>query len=304
CGEVCPHCNAWRGELGMEPEPQLFIAHLVETFDALRRVLRDDGVLWVNLGDSAAAGGNGGGGKSIVQPGHWRKGWRSAGRGLKALDKSGIPESFVLAMRDAGWYWRQTIVWSKVNCMPESVNGCRWQRCRRKVRSGSVSRHGVNGSGREPHSGSIANKRYKANTPDRNGKSNRDCVGVVWQGGAKWVECSGCEKCKPNGGYVLRRGAWRPTTSHEYIFQFAKSKRYWANAEASKEPHGYNRWGDARHQNAAVVEGVYGDGDVGQSSVLRSGAINSFPAGGRNPRSVWRIGSEPFKGPHYAACPS
>src|SRR6185503_15923019 len=35
CGEVCPHCNAWRGELGMEPEPQLFIAHLVETFDAL-----------------------------------------------------------------------------------------------------------------------------------------------------------------------------------------------------------------------------------------------------------------------------
>ena len=50
-------CGAWRGSLGLEPTPELYVAHLVEVFRELRRVLRNDGTLWLNLGDSYATGG-------------------------------------------------------------------------------------------------------------------------------------------------------------------------------------------------------------------------------------------------------
>lgn len=57
-GNTCP-CGAWRGELGHEPTPQMFVAHLVEVFREVRRVLKSDGVLFVNLGDSMAGSGRG-----------------------------------------------------------------------------------------------------------------------------------------------------------------------------------------------------------------------------------------------------
>jgi len=53
-GQFCQQCDAWLGQFGLEPTPQLFVAHLVEVFRELRRVLRDDGTFWLNLGDSYA----------------------------------------------------------------------------------------------------------------------------------------------------------------------------------------------------------------------------------------------------------
>lgn len=53
-GAFCQYCGAWRGELGGEPTPHLYVAHLVEVFRELRRVLREDGTVWLNLGDSYA----------------------------------------------------------------------------------------------------------------------------------------------------------------------------------------------------------------------------------------------------------
>lgn len=55
-------CGAWRGSLGLEPSPDLYVKHLVQIFREVRRVLKDDGTLWLNIGDSYAGGGNGGGG--------------------------------------------------------------------------------------------------------------------------------------------------------------------------------------------------------------------------------------------------
>lgn len=96
-------CGAWLGAFGLEPTPDLFVGHLVEVFRACRRVLRKDGTLWINLGDSYAAGGGG------------------SFKGLKAKDLVGIPWMAAFALRADGWYLRSDIVWSKPNPMPESV---------------------------------------------------------------------------------------------------------------------------------------------------------------------------------------
>lgn len=130
----CSKCNAWMGQLGLEPTPELFVEHLVEIFREARRVLQDDGVLWVNLGDSYAAGCMTGKQGSTSTTGHnagQAQGTslppRKAPAGMKNKDLVGIPWMTAFALRADGWYFRQDIVWAKANVMPESV----FDRCTR-----------------------------------------------------------------------------------------------------------------------------------------------------------------------------
>ncbi len=116
------------GQIGLEPTPAEFIQRLVEVFRAVRRVLRDDGTLWLNIGDSYATGGRGGGGSFMDarRDGAWKgksavTGWRSAPSGMKHKDLIGIPWMLAFALRADGWYLRQDIIWHKPNPMPESV---------------------------------------------------------------------------------------------------------------------------------------------------------------------------------------
>jgi DNA modification methylase len=127
-GEQCKRCGGWRGCLGLEPDPLMFIGHLVHIFRLLREALADDGTAWLNLGDSYAAGGNGGGGKFMAMRAHkgWglraeKKGWRSAPAGTKNKDLLGIPWRAALALQADGWYLRNDVIWDKPNCMPESA---------------------------------------------------------------------------------------------------------------------------------------------------------------------------------------
>jgi DNA modification methylase len=125
-GTFCA-CGAWRGSLGLEPTPELYVAHLVEVFRAVRRVLREDGTAWVNLGDSYATGA----GKVGDCPGGGAQGERWNGPttppnrmplpGLKSKDLVGIPWRVAFALQADGWTLRSDIVWSKLNPMPESV---------------------------------------------------------------------------------------------------------------------------------------------------------------------------------------
>jgi len=123
-----------RSEIGLEPTPDAYVARMVEVFREVRRVLRNDGTVWLNLGDSYAAGGHGGGGSFMRMrggdgseaSGAWahrqdKKGWRAPPPGLKPKDLIGIPWSVAFALRADGWWLRQDIIWSKKNCMPESV---------------------------------------------------------------------------------------------------------------------------------------------------------------------------------------
>ena len=107
------------GQIGNEDTPEAFVGKLVEVFREVWRVLRPDGTLWVNIGDSYAT-------RSGKQPptntrnscGHTEK---RTPAGYKYKDLIGVPWALAFALRADGWYLRQDIVWNKSNCMPESV---------------------------------------------------------------------------------------------------------------------------------------------------------------------------------------
>ena len=109
-------------QLGLEPTPDLYVQHLVEIFREVRRVLKDDGTVWLNLGDSYAAGGRGEGGspKQATNRGSLL-GPHTAPPGFKPKDLVGIPWRVAFALQADGWYLRSDIIWSKPNPMPESV---------------------------------------------------------------------------------------------------------------------------------------------------------------------------------------
>lgn len=127
------------GQLGLEPTPEEYIAGMVEVFREVKRVLRDDGTLWLNLGDSYAAqrggthmpaqtvaGGKNGHGDDAAFRGMGGETRGSAHRnasaiGLKHKDLIGIPWRVAFALQADGWYLRQDIIWHKPNPMPESV---------------------------------------------------------------------------------------------------------------------------------------------------------------------------------------
>ena len=117
------------GQLGLESTPEQYVANLVEVFREVRRVLRNDGTVWLNLGDSYAGSphwtGNTGRNRPTITdaamggtPPERRV---LAGDGLKPKDLVGIPWRVAFALQADGWYLRSDIIWSKPNPMPESV---------------------------------------------------------------------------------------------------------------------------------------------------------------------------------------
>lgn len=125
---TCIQCGAWLGCLGLEPTPELFIQHMVDVFREIRRVLRNDGTLWLNMGDSYATGAGSVGKKpgGGAQGENWQGPTIQPNRlklpGLKPKDLIGIPWMLAFALRADGWYLRSEIIWHKPNPMPESVS--------------------------------------------------------------------------------------------------------------------------------------------------------------------------------------
>jgi DNA modification methylase len=203
------------GQIGLESTPAEYVTRLVEVFAEVHRVLRDDGTLWLNLGDSYAAnrsyqvpstkGGpkhsdsQSAGGKGSVVP-----------LGMKPKDLVGIPWMVAFALRDYGWYLRSEIIWHKPNPMPESVTD-------------------------------------------------------------------------------------RPTKSHEQIFLFSKSARYYYDAEAIKEASEYPD--DDRKSRSSLS-----DKRTPTSMVagLRPGSATYAT---RNKRSVWTVPTQPYPEAHFATYP-
>ena len=109
-------------QLGLEDTPEEFVNNLVKVFREVKRVLRDDGTVWLNLGDSYNAGRNGGHAGGSKQN-HKKYLQRSGANvvGLTPKDLIGIPWRVALALQQDGWYLRQDIIWHKPNPMPESV---------------------------------------------------------------------------------------------------------------------------------------------------------------------------------------
>ena len=123
---VCPICGAVRvdNQIGLEETPDEYIDRLVSVFREVKRVLRDDGTLWLNIGDSYCVTGDKGNYKDHKNP-EGRNGQSVARNkridGIKSKDLIGIPWMLAFALRADGWYLRQDIIWHKPNPMPESV---------------------------------------------------------------------------------------------------------------------------------------------------------------------------------------
>lgn len=113
------------GQIGLEQTPDEYVGRLVEVFREVRRVLRDDGTVWLNLGDSYAAESKGSGGMKSKQPTNagsfYRASFDLRTNGLKPKDLVGIPWRVAFALQADGWWLRQDIIWHKPNPMPESV---------------------------------------------------------------------------------------------------------------------------------------------------------------------------------------
>ena len=122
--DICGKCGATRidSQIGLEQTPDEYVAQMVAVFREVRRVLKDDGTLWLNLGDSYAgnnsrASNNGRAGFGTKREGVFTK----TGEGLKDKDLVGIPWRVAFALQADGWWLRQDIIWHKPNPMPESV---------------------------------------------------------------------------------------------------------------------------------------------------------------------------------------
>jgi DNA modification methylase len=264
--------------IGLESTVEDYIGNLVDIFREVRRVLRDDGVAWLNLGDSYSSTG-----------GHSDKGVTSWGQdcgfnremgnrpiGLAQGNRLGIPERVVLALQADGWTWRDTIIWAKKSAMPESLAGWRWERCRVKV---DTSKRGAEAWGEHTGQG--------------------DHVNGQVDGSAQWEDCPGCPKCADNDGLVLRRGSWRTTQAHEYIYMLTKGMGYYADGEAVKTA----ALQSSLERSAYSFKADGGKLNDGHGTGVTPG-MKDFSSGA-NRRSVWNdISPEPYGGSHFATFPS
>src|SRR3972149_450906 len=185
--------------LGLEPTPERHIERTVEWAREIYRVLRDDGVFWLNYGDCyAGSGGENGnagiGGATAEEHGLYRRNPRQEriAQGNLML----MPHRVALALQADGWVVRQDLVWAKPNPMPESVTGWRWQRERIKLdRSEHAKKHNIKG-------GTEAMLRDAS----------------IHQGiGPDWIP-----EYEYGDDYELRRGSWRHTRAPEYVLMLVK----------------------------------------------------------------------------------
>lgn len=278
-------------EIGREQTPEQYLAALLEVFREVRRVLKPSGSVWVNLGDSYGTGGGGQNGKAecggkTASPQHGS----IKSPGVPGFDGQllGIPWRFALAMQADGWTLRSDIIWAKGlsfcesysgACMPQSMRGTRWERCWAKV-AGTARRIST-----------LVGTGNAENPPEGNSHDPGRPEGLDRQ------LCPGCPKCEPNGGYVLRRGQWRPTTGHEYLFLFTLGGAV-LDCEAVREK-----------ANTGGAVGFGGNGSAVGMGVTPTGNMDPerrkhyVTPTARNLRTVWAINTEPSPERHYAMFP-
>lgn len=271
------------GQIGLEASPREFIARLVLVFREVHRVLRDDGTLWVNMGDSYAGswGAHGRddmglGGSALTQrqvAASARKQKQANHSGWKPKDLMGMPWRLAFALQDDGWYLRQDIIWHKPNPMPESTR----DRCTKAheylfLLSKSARYYYDSDAIREP-----ANMTGK-------GSANG------FRGGA-YVDGATFENAQ--GGQRTIRGNSQPVP------------KGWDTSTGEGSHGSYHKKGAARgsKRNSFARETKYSDGEHGQKAQHRPDRVDVDYGETRNKRSVWTVATHGFKGAHFATFP-
>lgn len=269
--QYCLKCGAWKGSLGLEPTFQLYIQHLIQIFDEIKRVLKKTGTCWVNIGDtyaSSPAGNkeikyNGDGVYGRLMKRHTQGGVAEVTSKPKDYgdlqNKSlvGIPERFSIAMTDRGWIKRNTVIWHKPNCMPSSAD----------------DRFTVD---HEYLYFFVKNNQTIYWTNNKTGK----IVGTQPLG-TKGKEHSDWDWFIDSEGEKKKKSNW---TGHDYWFEQQFDRHIWASRDKrSQEP--------TEPKSGKIMTGQY--------------AINKVRYGqqGRNKRCVWKIPTQPFPEAHFAVYP-
>lgn len=284
----CIHCNAWCGSLGLEPTFELYISHIVQIFREVKRVLKKNGTLWLNLGDAYAGSGKGIGsnhGKAVYGDKDIGKiDWNLTQ--LKSKDLCGIPWRIAFALQNDGWWLRsdiiekqiwlcpccgkemilvrqncdRDIIWEKTNCMPGS---------------------------------------YK-DRPTR----NFDYIFLLSKSQRYYYDWEAIKE--PASPDIHARYARGRSGEHKYANgepgnqtiakTFDHMKKPGVNPKARKMPAGWQT-GSGSHDK--IPKGRYPQPKQNPSFSYAVKDIVEF----RNKRSIWTIPTKGFSGPHYATFP-
>jgi DNA modification methylase len=275
-------------ELGSEPTPGEYVANMVRVFALVRTALADHGTVWLNIGDTYAScrgdvhdSPKSSGGQAMPKTDkvvvwgndrHSNFSWELPG-GIGPGNLCLIPQRLALALQADGWIVRSVVVWHKPAPMPSSVSGWAWRRCRVKVKAGWT---------KETH-------------PSVNGVCGDIKAGTTSEAPkAQWSDCPGCKRCTATGGYVLRKGSWRPTSAWEPVLMLAKSPGYFCDAIAVQQPAAAATI--SRNEYTRILD------DPDEQFAVRHDHETELTTA--NPRDVWTIGAEPLREKHYAAFPT
>lgn len=262
------------GQIGLEQSPDEYVAETVAVFREVRRVLRDDGTLWLNLGDSYASGG-GTGAQGARGQRFDRRYFPEAS--IKPKDLIGIPWMVAFALRADGWYLRSDIIWAKPNPMPESVTD----------RPSQAHEHVFLFA----KSGDTTFWTHR----DRSGMRSKPEPDYRWLNRETREERSDI----PDGWPEVGRDLWRRInlwTAHDYFFDAEAIREDSEASDASKARYAYGRYEGGGNAKRFERTGkpdflTTKNNDYGQAS------------GTRNSRNVWSIATKPFADAHFATFP-
>lgn len=319
--QFCCRCGAWSGCYGLEPTVDLYVQNTVTVFREVRRVLRNDGTLWLNIGDSYA-----GGGRAGTNPEYHRRhkmfgkaGWDpgkfgvplSIPEGIKAKDMVGVPWAVAFALRADGWWLRSDIIWAKPNPMPESVTD-RPTKSHEYIflfaKSGAPQywlHRDLPGVRKRPESDTrwinqVSGEEVKTVPRDRKktvkcpdcGGTGKIMANSPYDFFGETIENpteEECGKCRGRKKIVLwkRANLWR---GRDYYYDIEAIK------EDSTDPESY---AGRRKRNPDKFTGQ-------RFSETRSGFSKldgeKYPR--RNKRTVWTITTQPYSGAHFAVFPA
>jgi len=285
----CVKCGAWKGNLGLEPTFELYIKHLCDIFDEGKRVLRDDGTCWVNLGDTYWGGGQGGtnyGGKEVVKESNY--GHIAKGRIYKTKSLCLIPQRFAIEMINRGWILRNTIIWHKPNCMPSSARN-------RFTVDFEYLYFFTKSNKTQFWTNSKTGECVKERPSGIKGIEGKDWewrrIGENYENSNTKINMEDAEKYNSPKARKYRKKELKKVSlwkGHDYWFeqqfeQYTKPLNRWAgdNLKANNK----SNWDEATGQK------TYRD-------------RNMRPNGqGRNKRAVWTISTQPFPEAHFAVFP-
>ena len=325
--ETCPKCGAVRvdSQLGLEKTPEEYVANMVALFREVRRVLKADGVLWLNLGDSYFGSNCGYGdtrkNNSVSIPevyGSCKKPQASQG---KPKDLVGIPWRVAFALQADGWYLRQDIIWHKPNPMPESVR----DRCTKSheyifMLTKSAKYYFDSDAIKENANTAPHKMGGKQTCKDRNDGNRQDVIigdgyrnkRSVWTVDSKFESID--IEAEHRQGMHKERGSGiveKRNLPDKTVFIDTIRKHFTLNqlVELTGEPktlieHWFRRDECFSYPTKEAWEKVNTDLFPELLEVwFESDAIDKNNSGYRNKRSVWTVSTKPYKEAHFATYP-